>query len=338
VEREDSESTASEPDANLALVQRQASKLAEEPSASEPDPNLELASETQQDAQGWRYAKVTDVVQEGCSIFSSSHKGPKIVLTNGGATATSSNLGHSWNTVYSADSVSSGYYAWDVTIDALADHSGNYWELVIGVAADTKATSNWLSRYETGYGYIQQIGDKTVPRRRGDHASYAPTYTQGDKITVELNVSSLTLSFKKNGVSSGMAYRRRDMVAGTYRLAVSIGDSGDRVSVGCAAPQPLVHGLWSVTRKHTRSGKTKSEKVCGFKTDILSIGSANSKFCTQKQKGDGQVLVNQDGIERSWAWFCTEQGETTIVGSPTFAAEEADGPCSNQHNALDDGQ
>ena len=51
VEREDSESTASEPDANLALVQRQASKLAEEPSASEPDQNLELASETQQDVK-----------------------------------------------------------------------------------------------------------------------------------------------------------------------------------------------------------------------------------------------------------------------------------------------
>jgi hypothetical protein len=280
-----------------------------------------------------------------CPTFSSTYKGSRIVLSNDNTVATSSNGGHSWNTVYGEETVSSGSYTWNVRVDTLANHPSNYWELVIGVAKDTAATSSWLSRYETGYGYIQEIGDKTSPRRRSDHKTYGQTYGAGDEITVSLDLDALTLSFSRNGISEGVAYDSTILTAGTYRLAVSIGDSGDSVNLLCprAAPAPTppppVHGMWTITRGHSDwASLSKTDRVCGLSTDYFTMGHMQSEFCVGKDLGPtAQVVLNQDGKERTWGWFCSSQGTTYIVGSPTFEEEGLDGPCSFQHNVVDDG-
>jgi len=90
--------------------------------------------------------------------------------------------------------------------------------------------------------------------------------------------------------------------------------------------------------RQTAYGGTKEEKnVCGLSTDVFSIANVPSEWCKNKHNADGQVIVNQDGVERSWAWFCSNQVQTSIKGQPTFVAEAANGPCENQHNAIDDG-
>jgi hypothetical protein len=84
-----------------------------------------------------------------------------------------------------------------------------------------------------GFGYIQEIGHKTTSWTSPDHQAYAARYNKGDTITVMLNLTAGTLGFKKNGVSSGNAFTSTNITAGTYRLAVSIGDSGDSVQLAC---------------------------------------------------------------------------------------------------------
>ena len=103
--------------------------------------------------------------------------------------------------------------------------------------------------------------------------------------------------------------------------------------------QAPVYGNWNVKRTHaTWNHLTRDDSVCGKNTDVLSIASVSSKWCKNKHGSDGQAIVNQDGAELSFAWFCSNQGTTTIVGTPTFVPEEADGPCAHQHQVGDQGK
>jgi len=102
-------------------------------------------------------------------------------------------------------------------------------------------------------------------------------------------------------------------------------------------PTEPVHGEWTITRQHQDWGTTKVDTVCGKETDTFSIGLLSSQFCEKKGGQKAQVVVNQELEERTWGWFCSDQGTTVIVGTPTFVAEAPEGPCAAQHNAVDDG-
>lgn len=101
------------------------------------------------------------------------------------------------------------------------------------------------------------------------------------------------------------------------------------------APTPEVIGEWTITRKHPKSGNVRTETVCGRSLDSLSIGFRYSAFCNKHLSSEGQVVVNQFGKQRTWAWYCESQGTTEIVGQ-TFQAQPADGPCADTHNVADD--
>ena len=99
-----------------------------------------------------------------------------------------------------------------------------------------------------------------------------------------------------------------------------------------------MYGNWNVKRMHaTWNHLTRDDSVCGKSTDVLSIASVNSKWCKDNHGSDGQAIVDQHGTELSFAWFCSNQGTTTIVGTPTFVPEEGDGPCAHQHQVGDQG-
>ena len=103
------------------------------------------------------------------------------------------------------------------------------------------------------------------------------------------------------------------------------------------------HGRRIEMRRMRRIGEIKRMRRTGrirgmsWMNWILSIGSVSSKRCKNKHGTDGQAIVNQDGAELSFAWFCSNQGTTTIVGTPTFVPEEGDGPCAHQHQVGDQG-
>lgn len=100
-----------------------------------------------------------------------------------------------------------------------------------------------------------------------------------------------------------------------------------------------VFGLWTVTRTHSKwNHLTREDTICGKNTDVLTIGSKESKWCREHHESLGQVVVNQDGEEKTFAWFCQSQGQTEIVGTPTFVAEKPDGACKQQHQVGDQGK
>ena len=94
-------------------------------------------------------------------------------------------------------------------------------------------------------------------------------------------------------------------------------------------------GRWEVARTGGSKGATKTDTFCGKSTDTLSIGTAPSQYCEKNFGAEGQVVVNQDGEDRTKAWFCSNQAATTIVGTPTFTPEDA---CSNEHGVADAGK
>lgn len=168
------------------------------------------------------------------TTFDPATKGSKIQLSNGDRSATSSNLNHSWNSVYGTDCYSSVVHSWSVTVDKLADHTGNFWEMIIGIGRPENPNT-WLSYSSTystlnkGYGYIQQNGHRTNQGSPDHKAFGAATYGAGDTITVHADLDAKTVSFDKNGVSQGQSHT--GILSATYCLAVSIGDSGDAVTV-----------------------------------------------------------------------------------------------------------
>jgi len=106
-----------------------------------------------------------------------------------------------------------------------------------------------------------------------------------------------------------------------------------------SSPTAPVYGTWTVQRTHAKwNHLTRDDTICGKHTDVLSIASVNSNWCQTNHQSDGQAIVNQDGQELSFAWFCSNQGVTTFVGTPTFVPEEGDGPCAHQHQVGDQGK
>jgi len=144
--------------------------------------------------------------------------------------ATSINSFHSWNSVYGVETIQSGTKSWVLNVTSLHDHTANYWEMVIGVASTTSRGESVFVANQEGVGYIQENGDKTNVGSSPDHQSYGNAYALGDLITVDLDVDSRTVTFKRNGVSEGQAFSNIASGA-TWRLAVMLGDNSDSVQI-----------------------------------------------------------------------------------------------------------
>jgi len=94
-------------------------------------------------------------------------------------------------------------------------------------------------------------------------------------------------------------------------------------------------GKWTITRTHSKWGGSREDVVCGESTDELSIEARPSISCAEKHNGAAAwVVVNQQGKELTWGFYCDNQGNTEIVGTPTFAVDDT---CLNSHNTIDDG-
>lgn len=98
-------------------------------------------------------------------------------------------------------------------------------------------------------------------------------------------------------------------------------------------------GYWTVTRRHKQWTNSEiTEQICGRHTDTLSIACKSSKYCESKHGVGGWVIVNEDGLERSFAFYCCNQGQVEIVGTPTFESQGPDGACQYMHHIKDDGE
>ena len=162
--------------------------------------------------------------------WDTSNKGSYISISNNTVTSTNSTPNHSWNSVYGTEAVSSGTKTWELTVDTYYNSSGNFWELIIGVADDRSNGSTYFPANCKGWCYISEIGKKNNNTGVcGSQTDYGATYGQGDVIKVSLNMSNGELRFYKNGTDQGVAYTVD--TSKTWYLACSIGNNGTSVSI-----------------------------------------------------------------------------------------------------------
>jgi len=149
--------------------------------------------------------------------------GPRIALSNSDSMA-SYNDGRvhgrcKWNTVYGRDRMTAGVQQWRVWVRSARNEGASVCQMIIGVSSDSDLyETHFTASRNKGFGYIQMTGKKSCGPS-GPHDSYADSYTDGDVVSVMLNLDSLELSFQKNGAACGVSH---NVPGGTYRLAISM--------------------------------------------------------------------------------------------------------------------
>ena len=137
-----------------------------------------------------------------------------------GKVVTRLNSGQDYETAYGAQIASTGKHVWKIKIiktNQIADY------MVIGIASTTNHANDYFYHQKDPYNY----GYYSDGRRMSKQVSYEAwpsqdnkvMYSEGDTITIDLDMDHGTLGFSKNGVFLGTAF---DNVAQqqTYRLAV----------------------------------------------------------------------------------------------------------------------
>jgi len=93
-------------------------------------------------------------------------------------------------------------------------------------------------------------------------------------------------------------------------------------------------GLWTITRECKETGKVKQDKFCGMDTDTFDIAAQPSGFCAENQStANGWSIVNQNGGQEAWAWYCENQCKPEI--DKKYSGFEIDPNCENSEEVGD---
>ena len=125
-----------------------------------------------------------------------------------------------WSTVLGSTGFMVGSNSWSIRIDSSATAY-----IFIGVASKDVDLCNFLGSDQHGWGYI---GDRALYHRRSKVSSYGERFSEGDTITVTLDMDRGTLSFARNGVDLGVAF---EGLSGELFPAVAFYNRGQRLSL-----------------------------------------------------------------------------------------------------------
>jgi hypothetical protein len=109
--------------------------------------------------------------------------------------------------------VSSGKHYWEYTIQTANQRE------TLGILTPSAGLTNYVSSNVGGFAYFSFDGTKG----NNGWTAYGASYTNGDVISVLLDMDAKTLTFWKNGVSQGQAFSG---LSGTYHAAFGGGSSG----------------------------------------------------------------------------------------------------------------
>ena len=169
--------------------------------------------------------------------WNSDLKGSLIALSNSNKQATSTRSSHGWNSVYGTKSYAAnegGIYEWKIKVLTLDNGGGNSWELILGVAHsydEVETDFTGMPQNPVGYGYIQENGRKTKGSS-SEAVTNLDAYTEGDTITIRLDLKEAKISFAKNEGDLVVTENNIPKDEGKfYRLAASIGDDRDKIEI-----------------------------------------------------------------------------------------------------------
>jgi hypothetical protein len=142
-----------------------------------------------------------------------------ITYSEGNLKAVAGSGSTSWTTRYGFSSIGVSAGRWYV--EAKCVDSGGSNQFYFGVAKDVE-TWNFNSSlgYEnTGQGWGYYASNGNIVNNESDLYTSGNSYTDGDIISMELDLEDMTLDFYKNGAKEG--YQVTSLPAGTYHFAIN---------------------------------------------------------------------------------------------------------------------
>ena len=150
-------------------------------------------------------------------VFDKGKCGTDILVSKDGLT--SMYVGNeSWSTIMGSTPLIAGVNTWEITIEA---SETSY--LFIGVAQKSADLQTFLGGDDCSWGFI---GDRALYHKRTKLKMYGERFGEGDVVTVSLDTNFCTLSFQKNGIDLGVAFKG---LSGDLYPAVAFYNRGQRV-------------------------------------------------------------------------------------------------------------
>jgi len=177
--------------------------------------------------------------------WSSEKVSTGIQLNGDDMSVTHQGTASTWLSVCGSEFYSSGTHCWDIQII----QNTSQW-LFIGVAAKT-----WQGYSDMGSGYVGHATDSWSygsyqgwGKVNGTNSAYGATYTNGDIVSIIMDMDHRTLSFGLNGKSLGLAFSN---LAAEVTPVVTLYQPGDKVML---SPESAMH--WSVASNTNATRKS----------------------------------------------------------------------------------
>ena len=125
----------------------------------------------------------------------------------------------SWTTRYAFSTIGVSAGRW--YMEAKCVDSGGSNQFYFGIAKDLESWSfnSSLGYEDTGQGWGYYANNGNIINNQSDLYTSGNSYTDGDIISMELDLEDMTLDFYKNGVKEG--YQITSLPAGTYHFAIN---------------------------------------------------------------------------------------------------------------------
>ena len=282
------------------------------------------------------------------TTWNPSDKSADITLSGNDLITTTTSDG--WDSVRSVLGVSSGKFYWEVTIDNITNRGAHIGVGDSGVGLDTDIGAN-----VNGYCYDALNGTKI---NNNSEVAYGDTFTNGDVISVALDMDTGKIWWAKNGVwqasgnpgaGTGEAYSG---ITGTFYAMISIFYLNDYITANFGAsafshsvPSGFNSGLYSGTPEtftfinptpaHLSTVYGTTEQVCltttisGEEPEYIydaafydsfdvQIGTTVSGIQSGQPAESNEYLSTSSGIDYSWYMTATSSGVEDTSSTYTF--------------------
>ena len=142
-----------------------------------------------------------------------------ITYSEGNLKAVAGSGSTSWTTRYAFSTIGVSAGRWYVEAKCVDSGGSNQFYFGVGKDLNTWAFSSSLGYESTGQGWGYYASNGNIVNNESDLYTSGNSYTDGDIISMELDLEDMTLDFYKNGAKEG--YQITSLPAGTYHFAIN---------------------------------------------------------------------------------------------------------------------
>jgi len=201
----------------------------------------------------------------------------------------------------------SGKWYWEVTINAVPGSPYSY--PVIGVGtADAPLDGDYIGAYANGWAYFPANAERMHNAVAGGWGPYGQSAGVGDTIGVALDIDAHTLTFYKNGVSMGAAYK--DLPSGVA-LYPMVGAADMYLSATTRFSAPFAYAPPAGFSAYGGVAPTTWDEA--HKGAMISLSPAKAGASDVQQQVRGATRATRSKSSGKWYWEITIE---SVPGSP----------------------